>query len=89
MQNFAPDRSLTILFLQRQFVTLSKFGCSLQCFGIPFALESANSLKYRRIMDTMNFTKVNLNFHHPITLIDRDDGKKNKTLEKEAGLPRV
>lgn len=40
-------------------------------------------------MDTMNFTKVNLNFHHPITLIDRDDGKKNKTLEKEAGLPRV
>lgn len=34
MQNFAPDRSLTILFLQRQFVTLSKFGCSLQCFGI-------------------------------------------------------
>jgi len=21
-------------------------------------------------MDTMNFTKVNLNFHHPITLID-------------------
>ena len=40
-------------------------------------------------MDAMNFTKVNLNFHHPITLIDRDDGKKNKTLEKEAGLPRV
>lgn len=40
-------------------------------------------------MNTMNFTKVNLNFHHTITLIDRDDGKKNKTLEKEAGLPRV
>ena len=41
-------------------------------------------------MDTMNFTKVNLNFHQIITLIDRDDGnKKNKTLEKEAGLPSV
>ena len=40
-------------------------------------------------MDTMNFTKVNLIFHHPITLIDRDDGKKNKTLEKGARLPRV
>ena len=39
-------------------------------------------------MDTMNFTKVN--FHHLITLIQRDDGnKKNKTLEKEAGLPCV
>ena len=38
----------------------------------------------------MNFTKVNLNFHQIITLIDRDDGnKKNKTLEKEAGLPCV
>ena len=41
-------------------------------------------------MDTMNFTKVNLNFHQIITLIDRDYGnKKNKTLEKEAGLPCV
>ena len=41
-------------------------------------------------MNTMNFAKPNLGFHHPITLIDRDDGnKKNKTLEKEAGLPRV
>lgn len=41
-------------------------------------------------MDTMNYTKVNLNFHQIITLIDRDDGnKKNKTLEKEAGLPCV
>jgi hypothetical protein len=40
-------------------------------------------------MNTMNFTKANLSFHHPITLIDRDDGKKNKTLEKEAGLPCV
>lgn len=40
-------------------------------------------------MATMNFTKVNLNFHHTIILIDRDDGKKNKTLEKEAGLPCV
>lgn len=39
-------------------------------------------------MDTMNFTKAN--FHHLITLIQRDDGnKKNKTLEKEAGLPCV
>lgn len=39
-------------------------------------------------MDTMNFTKVSL--HHLITLIQRDDGnKKNKTLEKEAGLPSV
>ena len=39
-------------------------------------------------MDTMNFTKAN--FHHLITLIQRDDGnKKNKALEKEAGLPRV
>ena len=40
-------------------------------------------------MDTMIFTKANLNFHQTITLIDRDDGKKNKTLEKEAGLPSV
>ncbi len=41
-------------------------------------------------MNTMNFAKPNLGFHHPITLIDRDDGnKKNKTLEKEAGLPGV
>ena len=41
-------------------------------------------------MNTMNFAKPNLSFHHPITLIDRDDGnKKNKTLEKEAGLPGV
>jgi hypothetical protein len=46
-------------------------------------------LKNRRIMDTMIFTKANLNFHQTITLIDRDDGKKNKTLEKEAGLPSV
>ena len=39
-------------------------------------------------MDTKNFTKVN--FHHIITLIQRDDGnKKNKTLEKETGLPSV
>lgn len=39
-------------------------------------------------MDTMNFTKAY--FHHLITLIQRDDGnKKNKTLEKEARLPRV
>ena len=36
-------------------------------------------------MDTKNFTKAN--FHHIITLIQRDDGnKKNKTLETEAGL---
>jgi len=41
-------------------------------------------------MAIMDITKVNLNFHHPITLIDRDDGnKKNKTLEKEARLPSV
>ena len=41
-------------------------------------------------MATMNITKVNLNFHHPITLIDRDDGNKTyKTLEKEARLPSV
>ena len=41
-------------------------------------------------MNTMIFTRVNLSFHHPITLIDRDDGnKKNKTLAKEAGLPCV
>ena len=39
-------------------------------------------------MDTKNFTKAN--FHQLITLIQRDDGnKKNKTLEKEAGLPCV
>jgi hypothetical protein len=35
----------------------------------------------------MNYNKASLIFHHMITLIDRDDGKKNKTLEKEAGLP--
>ena len=41
-------------------------------------------------MVTMNITKFNLNFHHPITLIDRDDGnKRNKTLEKEARIPSV
>ncbi len=38
-------------------------------------------------MDTKLFTKVI--FHHLITLIERDDGKTYKTLEKEAGLPRV
>ena len=39
-------------------------------------------------MNTTNFTEIC--FHHLITLIDRDDGnKKNKTLEKEAGLPCV
>ena len=39
-------------------------------------------------MDTLYFTKAS--FHHIITLIQRDDGnKKNKTLETEAGLPRV
>ena len=37
----------------------------------------------------MSNTKVNMNFHLLITLIDRDDGKKNKTLEKEAELPCV
>ena len=40
-------------------------------------------------MNTMIFPKVNLNFHHTINIIDRDDGKKNKTMEKEAGLPCV
>ena|GEM_PF-3145694 len=41
-----------------------------------------------KIMDKNNFTKAN--FHHIITLIQRDDGnKKNKTLEKEARLPSV
>ena len=41
-------------------------------------------------MATKNITKVNLKFHHPITLIDRDDGNKTyKTLEKEARLPSV
>ena len=38
-------------------------------------------------MDTTIFAKVR--FHHIITLIERDDGKTYKTLEKEAGLPRV
>ena len=39
-------------------------------------------------MDSKNFNKVS--FHYIITLIQRDDGnKKNKTLEKEAGLPSV
>jgi len=39
-------------------------------------------------MDTKNFTKVN--FHHIITLIQRDDGNnKNKALAKEARLPSV
>ena len=39
-------------------------------------------------MDTMNFTKAN--YHHLITLIQKDDGnKKNKTLAKEARLPSV
>ena len=33
---------------------------------------------------------INRSFRHMLNLIDRDDGnKKNKTLEKEAGLPRV
>ena len=37
-------------------------------------------------MDTAFFTKAS--FHHLISLKERDDGnKKNKTLEKEAGLP--
>lgn len=40
-------------------------------------------------MNTMNNTKVNLNFHHLTILIDRDDGKENKTLEKETGFPCV
>lgn len=38
-------------------------------------------------MDTTIFAKVR--FHHLITLIERDDGKTYKTLEKEAGIPRV
>ena len=39
-------------------------------------------------MDSMNYTKVS--FHQTLTLIERDDGnKKNKTLEKEAGLPSI
>ena len=39
-------------------------------------------------MDLMNFTRVS--FHQILTLIERDDGnKKNKTLEKEAGLPSI
>ena len=38
-------------------------------------------------MNTTIFSKVS--FRQPIILIDRDDGNKNKTLEKEAGLPRV
>lgn len=38
-------------------------------------------------MDATIFAKVKL--HHLITLIERDDGKTYKTLEKEAGLPRV
>lgn len=39
-------------------------------------------------MDTTLFTKVKI--HHIITLIERDDGNKTyKTLETEAGLPRV
>ncbi len=38
-------------------------------------------------MDTLEFTKVK--FHHLITLIERDDGKTYKTLEKEARLPSV
>lgn len=38
-------------------------------------------------MDTTIFAKVR--YHHLITLIERDDGKTYKTLEKEAGLPRV
>lgn len=55
-------------------------------FGIKFA-SMMMSLK-PKIMDKKNFTKAN--FHHIITLIQRDDGnKKNKTLEKEARLPSV
>ena len=39
-------------------------------------------------MDSMNYTRVS--FHQILTLIERDDGnKKNKTLEKEAGLPSI
>ncbi len=38
-------------------------------------------------MDTIIFSRMK--FHHLITLIERDDGKTYKTLEKEAGLPRV
>lgn len=39
-------------------------------------------------MDLMNFTRVS--FYQILTLIERDDGnKKNKTLEKEAGLPSI
>ena len=40
------------------------------------------------IMKTIIYSRVK--FHHLLTLIERDDGnKKNKTLEKEAGLPSV
>ena len=39
-------------------------------------------------MDSKIFTRVS--FHQMLTLIERDDGnKKNKTLEKEAGLPSI
>jgi hypothetical protein len=38
-------------------------------------------------MDTLNLTKVY--FHQIITIIQRDDGNKNKTLEKETRFPSV
>ena len=38
-------------------------------------------------MDNLNIFKER--FHHLITLKERDDGKKNKTLEKETNVSRV
>lgn len=72
------------------------FCHALNIYRPPFSILAYHLFYYlqtkknSKIMDALYFTKVNLNFHQMITLIDRDDGnKKNKTLEKEAGLPSV
>ena len=58
-------------------------------FGTFFARYTllSNSFLYFQIMDNLNIFKER--FHHLITLKERDDGKKNKTLEKETNVPRV
>jgi hypothetical protein len=47
----------------------------------------AAGIKRYTIMNTTIFKEMS--FRHPIILIDRDDGNKNKALETEARLPRV
>ena len=62
-------------------------GCFVGMIWHAFCQKSLKNNEKNRIMDTLNLTKVY--FHQIITIIQRDDGKKNKTLEKETRFPSV